>query len=454
MADPHHSDRGPAATTSVVTRRGLLAGGAALVGGAAVGGGIVAGRASIPQHPPAAHPAAAPPPADGQRTAAGTSPAASSPPAGSNGSSGADARRTVPFAGAHQAGVVTPAQTYASFCAFDLRSGAGRDGLRRLLMLVTDDIRRMTAGQAALADTAPELATDPARLTVTVGFGPQLFDKIGRPGHRPAGFAELPAFAKIDKLQKAYSGGDLLLKIAADDAMMVAHAQRMVSKDVRAFATPRWSQRGFLGGPGGGDANATGRNLMGQVDGTVNPRTDAEYDELVWSAEPGRFAGGTTMVVRRIRMELDLWDELDRSAMETSIGRKLDSGAPLTGTSEFDEPDFDKLDATGLPAIAPFSHIRLARGDGSAPQILRRPYNYDDSPGPGGASDLGQIFCSFQARLDKQFVPMQQRLADGDLFNTWITPIGSAVFAVPPGCEDTADATAAGSDYLGRELVT
>jgi dye decolorizing peroxidase len=28
----------------------------------------------------------------------------------------------------------------------------------------------------------------------------------------------------------------------------------------------------------------------------------------------------------------------------------------------------------------------------------------------------------------------QKRLADKDLLNEWITPIGSAVFAVPPEC--------------------
>jgi dye decolorizing peroxidase len=34
-----------------------------------------------------------------------------------------------------------------------------------------------------------------------------------------------------------------------------------------------------------------------------------------------------------------------------------------------------------------------------------------------------------------QFVPVQQRLADLDLLNEWTTPIGSTVFAMPPGTE-------------------
>ena len=75
----------------------------------------------------------------------------------------------------------------------------------------------------------------------------------------------------------------------------------------------------------------------------------------------------------------------------------------------------------------------MARGDGPALQILRRPYNFDDSPGADGGSDVGLLFCAYQADIAAQFVPMQRRLAAGDLLNQWTTPIGSAVFAVPPG---------------------
>jgi dye decolorizing peroxidase len=118
----------------------------------------------------------------------------------------------------------------------------------------------------------------------------------------------------------------------------------------------------------------------------------------------------------------------------------------LSGSNEHDEPDFTKADATGLPAIAPFAHIRQARGDRPAPQILRRPYNYDESPDPGGHSDLGLLFCSYQADLAAQFIPIQRRLAAADLLSQWTTPIGSAVFALPPGCQPDG--------FLGEGLLT
>ncbi|MFM9745939.1 Dyp-type peroxidase, partial [Streptomyces brasiliscabiei] len=78
-----------------------------------------------------------------------------------------------------------------------------------------------------------------------------------------------------------------------------------------------------------------------QVDGTSNPRPGtAAFDEVVWSGE-GWLAGGTGMVVRRVRMDLDKWDRLDRPGREQSVGRTLSTGAPLTGTAEHDEPDFE-----------------------------------------------------------------------------------------------------------------
>lgn len=394
----------------VYSRRRLLAtsAAAALSGAAAVavGGGFAVARTRDDA-------AGTPTTAGGTRSAGGAEAAGA----------------TVPFDGPHQAGVRTPAQAFAAFCAFDLRPEVDAAALRRLLRLLSDDIARMTTGTAALADTAPELAAAPARLTVTVGFGPTLFDKVGLTAARPAGFADLPSFPEIDRLDPAYGGADLVLQICADDPLVVAHAQRMLFKDTRAFATARWTQRGFL--PMRPDG-ATPRNLMGQVDGTVNPSADADVDRLVWYSGDDWFRGGTFMVLRRIRMELDTWDELDPSAMEATVGRRLSNGAPLTGTVEHDEPDLAALDATGLPAIADFAHLRVARGDGPALQILRRPYNFDDSPGPDGGSDLGLLFCAYQADVTAQFVPMQRRLADGDLLNQWTTPVGSAVFAVPP----------------------
>ena len=56
---------------------------------------------------------------------------------------------TVPFYGEHQAGVETPPQAHATLVALDLRPEVDRDGLRRLMRLLTDDAARLTQGTAA-----------------------------------------------------------------------------------------------------------------------------------------------------------------------------------------------------------------------------------------------------------------------------------------------------------------
>lgn len=349
---------------------------------------------------------------------------------------------TVPFHGAHQAGIDTDAQANAVFVALDLAPEVDRDGLRRLLRILSDDAARMTQGEPALADSEPELAVTPARLTVTFGFGPGLVARAG--GTAPRWLAPLPSFA-IDRLQPDFGDGDLLIQVAADDQVTAAHAVRMLLKDARSFTTVRWTQRGFRRAHGSERPGTTMRNLFGQVDGTSNPLPGtAEFDRVVW-AEEGWLAGGTGAVVRRIHMDLDAWDRLDRPGRDQSVGRFQSSGAPLTGTAEFDEPDFTATTAIGFPVIPEFSHLRRARSEDAGEKIFRRGYNYDDAPGAGAISGAGLIFVSFQADVERQFVPIQRRLDELDLLNEWTTPIGSAVFAIPPGC--------APGGYIGETLL-
>ncbi|MFD8594437.1 Dyp-type peroxidase [Kitasatospora sp. NPDC059646] len=392
-------------TTPAVGRRRLLAAGGAL----ALGGALAGAAAGTAARGDARGDARPQPPAFG--------------------------RQTVAFHGPHQAGIETPAQAHAAFLGLDLHDGTDRAALGRMMRLLTDDAVRLTRGEPALADTEAELAALPARLTVTFGFGPGLFRAAGLDDRRPASLEPLPPFA-IDRLQDRWCGGDLLIQICADDPLTVAHAQRMLIKDARSFARLRWAQRGFRNGRGmQGDAT-TQRNLMGQVDGTVNPPPDSEvFARAVWTdAGPEWLRGGTTLVLRRIRMELETWDLADTRAKEFSVGRTLGTGAPLTGTAEHDEPDFDAQDALGLPVIPEFAHIRRARVADPAQRIFRRPYNYDDAPAADGTPDTGLLFASFQRDIAEQFLPVQRALAAADQLNQWTTPIGSAVFAVPPGC--------------------
>ena len=351
--------------------------------------------------------------------------------------------QTVPYYGTHQAGIDTDAQAHGLFVALDLLDGTTREDLTRMMRILTDDAARLTQGGPALADSEPELAQPPARLTVTFGFGSRFVARAE--GEPPDWLTALPSFA-TDQLLSEFCDGDLLVQIAADDPLTVAHTARMLLKDARTFASVRWSQQGFRRAHGTVRPGTTMRNLFGQVDGTSNPVPGtADFEQVVWNAG-GWLAGGTSMVVRRIGMNLDKWDRLDRGGREQSVGRYLSSGAPLTGTDEFDEPDFGATTPIGFPVIPEFSHVRRARSENPAERIFRRAYNYDERPAGGAVSRSGLIFVSFQADVDRQFVPIQTRLDQLDLLNEWTVPIGSAVFAVPPGC--------AKGGFVGETLLT
>lgn len=346
----------------------------------------------------------------------------------------------IDFYGVHQAGVTAPHQAHETLLAFDLKSGSDRDALRRMMRLATDDAARLTAGRAPLADLEAELAVTPARLTITFGFGPGFVAAAG--GTAPSWLQPLPAFG-VDRLDPVLSGGDLFVSIASDAPLTVAHAERMMHREIREFADLRWTQRGFRTARGTEPDGQTMRNLFGQVDGTAGPNPgDDDFDETVWVSD-GWMAGGTSLVLRRIAMDLDGWDEIGRADRETSIGRRLSDGAPITGGVESDPVDLEAVDELGLEVVPAWAHVRRARSAGT--RIYRRGANYAELPQAPDDTGVGLLFMAFQADPVAQFVPMQHALDELDLLNTWTTPVGSAVFAIPPGCEP--------GGYIGETLL-
>ncbi|MGO1672488.1 MAG: Dyp-type peroxidase [Canibacter sp.] len=336
---------------------------------------------------------------------------------------------TIPCHGTHQAGIATAVTPYGRYLAFTLRDGVDRDAIRRMLRVVTQDIEALTRGVSPIADTEPELAHVPARLTVTVGFGRELVQRVA-PMAIPEWLQPVRAFPR-DQLDAGFSGGDLLLAIAADDQVTIAHASRMLAKTMRGFAQLAWRQDGFRRARASAPDGQTMRNLMGQVDGTTNPSPkDPDFPDLVWlGQDAGWMEHGTVQVFRRIRMEMDSWDQVDRVAREGAIGRDLAVGAPLTGRLEHEEPDWSATDGLGFPIIADYAHIRRAKSEDPNERIYRRVMNYDED------DEQGLLFICYQKDPRTQFEPIQARLDTLDLMNQWITHIGSAVFAISPGWE-------------------
>ena len=354
---------------------------------------------------------------------------------------------TEPFFGPHQAGIRTAMQAHGVFAAFSFTDSCTTNTLAGVMKVATIEAERLTRGEPGLSDSDPELAANPARLTITFGFGHRVFalDGGALADQKPAGFDPLPTFV-IDELDPAWSGGDLLIHVAADDPLTVSHAVRHMTRVVSSIAVPHYAQRGFVRAQGVAPHSVTPRNLLGHVDGVANPTTDADYDSHVWAAvDAGWFAGGTQLVLRRISMNLPTWDLLGTTDKEKAIGRRLSNGAPLTGTTMTDQPDLEATTEDGLSVIPDFSHIRRAHTGEGRQLFLRRPFSYDDGFAADGSPNAGLLFTAYQQNITEQFLPVQQSLADFDLLNLWTTPIGSSEFVIPPGCNS--------GGYVGETLL-
>ncbi|MFE1263762.1 iron uptake transporter deferrochelatase/peroxidase subunit [Streptomyces albogriseolus] len=356
----------------------------------------------------------------------------------------------VPFHVKHQPGITDPLQSRGHLLAFDLVPGAGRKEAAALLRRWSDTARRLMAGEFD-AEGDSDVARDagPSSLTLTFGFGHSFFARTGLEKQRPAALDPLPAFSS-DRLDRARSDGDLWVQIGADDALVAFHALRAVQKDAGAAARVRWQMNGFNRSPGATARPMTTRNLMGQIDGTRNPKPEEpDFDERVFvpeQGEPAWMANGSYVVVRRIRMLLDDWEKLSLREQEGVIGRRKTDGAPLSGGDETTEMDLEKTDAKGNLAVPFNAHARITRPDqNGGAAMLRRPFSYHDGVDADGTPDAGLLFVCWQADPLRGFVPVQRKLDRGDALTPFVRHEASGLFAVPAG--------AAEGEYVGQALL-
>ncbi|MGW3932417.1 iron uptake transporter deferrochelatase/peroxidase subunit, partial [Streptomyces microflavus] len=314
------------------------------------------------------------------------------------------------FHGKHQPGITTPLQARGHLVAFDLVAGAGRKEAVALMRRWSAVARELMAGRPAGGsadgpghDTGIALDAGPSSLTVTFGFGRTFFARTGLTSRLPAALDPLPPFSS-DQLDAKRSDGDLWVQIGADDALVAFHALRAVQKESAGTVKVRWQMNGFNRTPGATARPMTARNLMGQIDGTGNPKpADEDFDRRIFvPASPGTpqewLEGGSYAVVRRIRMLLDDWEKLPVDRQEQVIGRRKADGAPLSGGSETTAMDLDKAGPDGRLVIPDNAHARISspeKNGGAA--MLRRPFSYHDGISEDGTPDAGLLFVCWQA---------------------------------------------------------
>ncbi|MET9915704.1 iron uptake transporter deferrochelatase/peroxidase subunit [Streptomyces sp. NPDC059605] len=364
----------------------------------------------------------------------------------------------VMFHGKHQPGITTPLQARGHLVAFDLVPGAGRKEAIALMRRWSDTARRLMAGEpaggaaeGATHDTGIALDAGPSSLTVTFGFGRTFFERTDLADRRPPGLDPLPPFSS-DRIDAKRSEGDLWVQIGADDALVAFHALRAVQKEAAPAARVRWQMNGFNRAPGATARPMTARNLMGQIDGTGNPKpTESDFDRRVFvpggtDAKYDWLAGGSYAVVRRIRMLLDDWEKLPVQRQEQVIGRRKKDGAPLSGGTETTPMELDKAGPDGKLLIPDNAHARISSPEkNSGAAMLRRPFSYHDGISSDGVPDAGLLFICWQADPLRGFVPVQRKLDRGDALSPFIRHEASGLFAVPGGAAD--------GEYVGQRLL-
>jgi deferrochelatase/peroxidase EfeB len=329
--------------------------------------------------------------------------------------------------GPHQPGIVTPVLDHLVFAALDLLC-PGRPELAELMRKLTAEAERLMRA----AHNAPSHRRPAGGLTLTFGFGPDLFDeRFGLASQRPVALGALPAFPG-DTVDSQTSGGDLGVQVCAESAATAAQAlARLIAVDRRAVQV-RWSQRAAMHRWPGERPEGRPRNLLGFKEATANPRRGKDLARHVWvkSRERSWMIGGTFLVVRKVRVLLDDWNALSLEQQERVIGRHRDSGAPLGRRHEFEAMP---LDDDTVPADA---HARLAnpRADGGL-TVLRRGYSYDDGPDEQDRADAGLMLLLYGRDPRRQFIPLQRRLAQRDALTAFTRTVGSAIFAIPPGAQ-------------------
>ncbi|RNL77773.1 Dyp-type peroxidase [Nocardioides marmorisolisilvae] len=291
--------------------------------------------------------------------------------------------------GVHQAGVTTAQQGFGNLVVLDLHHAP----IVPVLEALGEEIERLVSGRAA---DVPE----PGDLTVTVG--------VADPG------LVLPTFAR-DTFGPEHCGGDLVLQVCGSDPVAVLAASDRLTRD----HAVRWSQLGFSGAAG---KDGFGRNLLGFHDGIVQPRGREELSAGVWGDD-----GSTVMVVRRIVLDVEGFNDLAVDQQEAVIGRRKSTGAPLSGGHLTSPLDLAAKTPAGAYLIPVDAHVRRAHPLATGrPLMLRRGYSF------AGEQGSGLLFISFQRDL-AEFIQTQYRLDAGDALNRYLRVTASGVFRVLPG---------------------
>jgi putative iron-dependent peroxidase len=274
-----------------------------------------------------------------------------------------------------------------------------------------------------------------AGLSLVVGIGSALWDRLypGRP--RPADLHVFPAFD--GPVHSAPSTpGDLLLHIRADRMDLCFELAQRITEALGDAATVIDETHGFR--------SFDERDLLGFVDGTENPEGADAVSAVTVGEEDPDFAGGSYVIVQKYLHDLAGWDALTVEQQENAIGRSKLSNI--------------EMDDAIKPPDAHIALNVIEDADGVQQQVMR----FNMPFGEVGTREFGTYFIGYAsspAVLEQMLANMFHGTDDAshDRILDFSTAITGTLFYVPTvdwledppaAAGDDADAatTGAGTD--------
>lgn len=262
------------------------------------------------------------------------------------------------------------------------------------------------------------------RVTITIGFGNSIFmtpsgdDRFGIRRHKPKWLRPMPHYVG-DNFNPSNALADLIFIIASD------HSYVNVSIG-RALCQGNWGKSGtkekrlLIKSLDQGFARPDRREFLRFDDGIDNLSNlrDHELDKLVYvrpgDGEPAWAMNGSYLVWRKIRENLPVWEAFAETEQEQMIGRKKDSGKPLsravTGVGGMTPVYPDAAEAKDGALTAHIRKVQPRRIGADLLDIvdlerrfLRRGYPYFEGIDTTGRISCGLLFLAFMHDLRKQF---------------------------------------------------
>ena len=268
----------------------------------------------------------------------------------------------------------------------------------------------------AIRAATSDATSDAGVVTVVVGVAVPLAANVWP--DRVSHSEKLPPF-RNDSVPFT-SDGDVVVQTSAETVTAVTDRVAAIVKAV-SHAVPDtavvWNSNGSRDAP---TPTGTTRTPIGFIDGIINPRTPDLLAAGVWT-DTGR---DTYAVLRRIYVDTD-FTRLPIADQEAAIGRRRDTGAPLSGGDATAQVDLFAKTQTGRLLLPPAAHARRAHPSNIGRALmLRRSYALSDT------TRTGLLFLAF-LNDPETFVMTQNRLDEEDDFIAHTSTDAGGVFFVP-----------------------